>query len=319
MTNPLRVMGRVITSGSLLWVTSCALPHAKAPDGSSVDGAQVDTIIVPDQMQADAMDVANERDAGEQPDVMDVANDREPSEAGDVVMRADAEDASLDSGDAMVPPDVTTPRDVIADAITPSDVVVGPVDSGRSDAGGPDAAPCTRTSCGALMACVSRSCVPARRVFASSRSNFTGNLGGPTGANRSCTNMATAAGLGGAWRAWLSDDMESPSGSFSNSPDLPYVLVTGVRVANNYAALFAGSLLVPINVDEAGLLISGEAWTGTFSTGLVAVNTCRGFTSDSSSVQGMSGRLQDSNQDWTQRNLARNCDGERRIYCFEDN
>jgi len=69
----------------------------------------------------------------------------------------------------------------------------------------------------------------ARGVFISSRL-FSGNLGGLTGADQHCRQLAEAAGLRGEWMAWLSDPQQS-AGLRIPGANEPYVLVDGTRVA----------------------------------------------------------------------------------------
>jgi len=85
--------------------------------------------------------------------------------------------------------------------------------------------------------CSSGFCDPsgvcARGIFVSSQV-FSGNLGGLSGADQYCENLAEAAGLRGDWMAWLSDNDVSAGLRIPGSSD-PYVLTDGTRVAANFS------------------------------------------------------------------------------------
>ena len=81
--------------------------------------------------------------------------------------------------------------------------------------------------------------------------DYDGNLGGLAGADSKCQARADAAGLGGSWNAWLSDDAESASSRITRSSG-PYTRVDGVLVANNWDDLTDGSLQNPLSIDEFG-------------------------------------------------------------------
>jgi hypothetical protein len=67
-----------------------------------------------------------------------------------------------------------------------------------------------------------------RRVFVSSQV-FTGDLGGLAGADAKCQSLADAVGLGGIYKAWLSDVTADAATRLSHV-GAPYVLVDGVTV-----------------------------------------------------------------------------------------
>jgi hypothetical protein len=59
---------------------------------------------------------------------------------------------------------------------------------------------------------------PPKRVFVSG-SKWNGNLGGLAGADAKCQQAADAAGLGGTFRAWISDDATSASSRLTHSAE----------------------------------------------------------------------------------------------------
>ena len=88
------------------------------------------------------------------------------------------------------------------------------------------------------------------RVFLSS-ATYDGNLGGLSGADAKCQGLATAAGLPGIYKAWLSDGTSAPSTRFVPSSG-PYQLVTGTPIAANFTDLTDGTLLALNQGDGEG-------------------------------------------------------------------
>ena len=135
--------------------------------------------------------------------------------------------------------------------------------------------------CAARNACTSGVCTPTtRRVFVSS--SFVSAVLGANpemAADARCQSFATAASLGGTWRAWLSGSTSSPSTRFTRSA-VPYVKLDGTIVANDWADLTDGSLRAAINIDELGApQLAYEAWTGTTSSGTLQSAACANWSS----------------------------------------
>ena len=153
-------------------------------------------------------------------------------------------------------------------------------------------------------------------VFATS-STYTGNLGGLMGADLICQKHANNANLPGKYMAWISDSYQSPSTRFYQST-VPYKLVDGVTIANNWTGLTSGSLLSSINKTETNTAASGNVWSNTSSAGvkLGIVNTCGDWTDSttlSSTVYGTAGV---SSSSWT-NNGNENCSVAKRLYCVQ--
>lgn len=188
----------------------------------------------------------------------------------------------------------------------------------RFDPGGPhwdDPASCgpTRRVC-ASGQCYEGDCI--RRVFITSTEHV-GVLGGLDGADALCEVSADSSGLGGLWKAWLSDPNACPSTRFSRSR-APYVLLDGHEVAADWHDLTDGTLLTPICVDEHGSVSAlRSAWTNTNDDGTwnQAVSHCDRW----SSLERVSGWGQCSLPgSWTSgESGGARCDQMFRLYCFE--
>ena len=158
------------------------------------------------------------------------------------------------------------------------------------------------------------------RVFVTSV-EYKGNFpGGPglEGADASCTETATNAGLTGTWTAWLSDDTTN---AVDRIPDGEYRLFDGTLVANDKTDLTDGELANPIIVREDGTSIPGgalEVWTGTGADGTNSgLGTCNNWTDNTNGMTAQSGFANAADATWTDRGVAEeNCDVFNKLYCF---
>jgi len=120
-----------------------------------------------------------------------------------------------------------------------------------------------------------------KTVFVSSEV-YDGNFGGGQitlghlQADAVCQTLATGAGLSGEYKAWISGRVDGGSGPFQHGvvdrfaqSAIPYRLVDGTQVADDWADLTDGSLDHAIDVTESGATLSGESrvWTNTRSNG----------------------------------------------------
>ncbi len=161
----------------------------------------------------------------------------------------------------------------------------------------------------------------ARTVFVTS-TEVTGNMGGLDGADATCQSLAEAAGLSGTFKAWLSDSNgTSPATRFNRYDNLPYELVDGTRIADDWADLTDKSIQNPISLDEYGVNIGGTSvYTFTAGTGVAYTETatygsCEDWTSDSADLKTRQGYSGDTGENWTLR-YGFNCSVGRRLYCF---
>jgi hypothetical protein len=158
-------------------------------------------------------------------------------------------------------------------------------------------------------------------VFVSS-SSHDGDLGGLSGADAICQDLADDAGLPGAYMAWLSDSSDSPNSRFVHAT-VPYVLVDGTITAANWAALTSGALAHGLERTETGDLAPAQnIWTNTLAGGTpggaAADGHCEGWTTATASpvVQGNTGFATLTTESWTLWG-NKGCDNSWRLYCVQ--
>ncbi len=180
-----------------------------------------------------------------------------------------------------------------------------------------------------LVACTSSD--PAKVVFVT-RSDFPGNLG-LVGADSKCSLEASAAALGGTFRAWLSDSHTSAIDRITGAG--PWAMVDGTLVFNNKASLQVGPI-VGVSIDEYGADVTPgtfgiPVWTGTLQSGQASMWNCNDWTSSSciatrADLTGSSpnpnigsiGAAGRTSSDWTFGSPCYfRCDTTARLYCFE--
>jgi cysteine-rich repeat protein len=163
-----------------------------------------------------------------------------------------------------------------------------------------------------------------RLVFATSVL-YDGNLGGLAGADQKCNLRAEAAGLPGTYLAWISTQAGSPLSRFVKST-VPYTLVNGTEIADDWDDLVDGSLYAPIDRTEmAGLtastglsceMVTRLARTGTTYDGSPGSYTCNNFTWGGNNYSGTVGRSTSPTTTWTSCTSG-TCDIPMPIYCFQ--
>jgi hypothetical protein len=145
------------------------------------------------------------------------------------------------------------------------------------------------------------------------------DFGGLSAGDAICQNLATAAGLSGRFKAWLSDSTGAASSRFVPSSG-PYKLVNGTTIATNWDDLRDGELRAPINVTETG----GDAggWfgvvTGTQPNGAAGTANCANWTTASAPATGVIGVATTVDERWTAYGAAP-CENEQsfHLYCFQ--
>ncbi len=169
-----------------------------------------------------------------------------------------------------------------------ADLDAGVVDAGvvnSMDAGVVDAGLMTSMDAGVVDAGVVTSMdagVPGdfRRVFVTS-TTYSGNLGGLSGADAKCQTRAQAAGLSGTYKAWLSTSGAngSPATRFARAT-VPYRLVNGALIANDWSDLVDGRLSAPIDRTELGTSPTATSAPCTTTTPLAVVFTATRVTGE---------------------------------------
>ena len=168
---------------------------------------------------------------------------------------------------------------------------------------------------------------PTPKIVFITSTTYDGALGGLVVADAECQALADAAGLSGTFLAWLSDGPNSPSTTFTQSPE-PYLRLDGVMVASSWDDLVDGTILSHIEVDENGdhpsvgiSPTSRKSWTGTHFGGTSSTplpdagQNCSGWTVNSA-ASGWVGNFQDLAVSWTLGSQPI-CSRFLHLYCFE--
>ncbi len=145
------------------------------------------------------------------------------------------------------------------------------------------------------------------------------NFTGLERADAICQEMADDQGLGGTYRAWLSDTEQGPHSRFDLAEFRgDFLLTDHTRIARGWQDLTDGVLFAPINRDEYNQQhINAEVWSDTQTDGTPYTNTnCFGWTSSSQSNSGRFGRSSDITQSWT-ISSAKPCQLKAHLYCFQ--
>jgi hypothetical protein len=142
---------------------------------------------------------------------------------------------------------------------------------------------------------------PAMSFFITSRTG-SGDLGGLTGADAICQNLATAVGAGGkTWRAYL-----SASGPAVHARDRigtgPWYNFAGVKIADSVADLHSANVNInkATGLTETGMQVPGvgdtpnqhDILTGSDMNGMAnGTNQCANWTSTSAAGSGTNGSV----------------------------
>ncbi|HSN83729.1 MAG TPA: hypothetical protein VLS88_14190 [Polyangiales bacterium] len=166
--------------------------------------------------------------------------------------------------------------------------------------------------------------VSERRIFVTETAQ-NADFGGLLGADALCASEAAAAGLDGVFKAWLSTT-SSPVADRVTQSTIPYVLVDGTLIADDWDDLTDGDIAARINLDANGQPRGGDVWTGTLPNGLPYMNDaaldggvptidCDGFESALGGV-GLCGTTASTAANWT-ANATPACSTTLRLFCVE--
>jgi cysteine-rich repeat protein len=162
--------------------------------------------------------------------------------------------------------------------------------------------------------------VAHRTVFVTS-AFFLGDLGGLDGADAECNTIATAVGLAGTYRAWLSDGVDGPATRFDTAFTGIYELNDKDRTkvaVGGWEKLTQDPLLHAIDIDENGQEYVTGVWTNTDQNGMPHnVNeTCSEWSGvDSNASVGNSSAVDGK---WTFEYDSQSCASGFSLYCFQD-
>jgi hypothetical protein len=121
--------------------------------------------------------------------------------------------------------------------------------------------------------------------------------------------------LFGNFKALLSDGSASAASRLGR-PSGSYKLVDGTVIALTANDLFGGSLLAPLDRDEAGVQVNSEVWTGSSSTGVATGTDCNGWTDGTSASTGTEGVNDFADGRWVS-DYDQFCDRGARLYCVQ--
>jgi hypothetical protein len=175
----------------------------------------------------------------------------------------------------------------------------------------------TSAKCVELCDGTSWGCVTAaanKRAFITSGDYEARTLGGLSGADSTCNTAASAAGLGGTWKAWLSD---SSTDARDRIADQAYYRVDGTKIADSMADLTDGSLDAALNVTESGSTRDNRVMTNTDSDGTKGGRNCCDFDDSGCSAYQHTAESQNTNNYWTDNLHNEWCHDTYPIYCFE--
>jgi hypothetical protein len=158
-------------------------------------------------------------------------------------------------------------------------------------------------------------------VFVTSEAKAPGGLGGPTGGDDWCNQLAHASGLPGHYTAWLSSSTQSARQRLEATGARGWYRPDGKPFADTLDDIAIGKMFYPLRVAETGADI-GEvetdavAATGTFEDGSDATSDCGGFTSMTAVTE--LGYIDGGRMLWTAGLPSTDCSTPARIYCFGD-
>jgi len=138
--------------------------------------------------------------------------------------------------------------------------------------------------------------------------------------NNLCHFQATAAGIKGVFKPWLSGTEQGIDSDFTQAT-VPYFRTDGVKIADNWEDLTqcdgnnnTGPCLdAPINKDQFIRTVYMPVWTGTTIEGAPSAYNCGNWQSNN---VGFTGESSSSDHGWTQSNYGQ-CSTKLPIYCFE--
>ena len=163
---------------------------------------------------------------------------------------------------------------------------------------------------------ISVSCMLANLVFVTSQTYSVATIASQANADALCAARASAAGLDGTYKAWLSTSAASAPSRIP-AASRGWYRTDGLPVADTLASMTSGHLLYPISDDENGNLRASQfVFSGTGNDGtLTSTETCSDWTSTSNTQSVSIGNTSGGKDDWSWASNT-GCDAQMAIYCF---
>lgn len=158
-----------------------------------------------------------------------------------------------------------------------------------------------------------------KKIFITSTA-YNGNLGGLAGADTKCQTAADSQSLGGTYKAWISGESGGTSAASRLAhASVPYRMVDGTRIADDWTDLVDSTLDTGIVLDEAGgESLNVDVWTNTYEDGSMDSFSggCTDWTVGTSGGSGGYGRTGIADLEWTNYN-TKTCNNTARLICVE--
>ena len=142
---------------------------------------------------------------------------------------------------------------------------------------------------------------------------------------RSVRAWLTSLGLGGTFKAWMSDDSTAARDRLTHSTGR-YVRSDNQVIADDWSDLVDGLLDIEINRTEnngaapnttASCGTTNSVWTGSYASGGSAASSCGNWnTADVSGLNGLFGNA-NSTDEWSFTCTTTGCAADRSVYCVE--
>jgi len=167
-------------------------------------------------------------------------------------------------------------------------------------------------------------------VFVTNSADLDGALGGVAGADSKCQIRASARGLYGTYKAWITDrNGIGPANTFTQSAT-GYMRLDGNLVADSWEDLTDGTLDNLIIINEYGGIVGPPytVWTNTTGDGTTHSEAFEGNADCGEwswvgndptwqiGVVGICGPLGSDTQYWTEHSMI-TCNNGSRLYCFQ--
>jgi hypothetical protein len=153
-----------------------------------------------------------------------------------------------------------------------------------------------------------------KRVFVTS-TTYAGALGSVRAADAQCQSAATAAGLKGVFRAWLSD---STSNAYDRITDVGPWYTTGDAVAFAAKSDLRGVPAAELLDESAGYPDPAAigAWSGSNSDGVATSNDCDGWTNAGGDIHATIGTAL-TDKTWGGGSVLLACNAKAPLICFQ--